>query len=291
MGSEPTPAQRPLRLAILEADTPVPGVLAKYGKYGSVFAHLFRQACAPEPLESQLTLSSHDVVHDLDSYPDPETLDAVLITGSKHSAFENDEWILRLVAYTKRLLEAPARDREDGGRAPVRVIGVCFGHQIVGRALGAPVGRSDRGWELSVVDMALTDEGKRIFGGETLEERRDSDSNSSKQDPVTDLSRTPPTLHTENPPHAPRHHPRVPQGHHPLAHTAVCATQAMYIPQRMIALQGHPEFTEDMVREILEMRHDGGIIPDGVFEDAIGRVANAHDGVAIARAFLKFLRE
>ncbi|KAK7957159.1 uncharacterized protein PG986_006381 [Apiospora aurea] len=258
MGSEPTPAQRPLRLAILEADTPAPGVLAKYGKYGSVFAHLFRQACAPAPLESQLALSAHDVVHDLDSYPDPETLDAVLITGSKHSAFENDEWILRLVAYTKRLLEAPAR-REDGGRAPVRVIGVCFGHQIVGRALGAP----DRGWELSVVDMALTDEGKRIFGGETLK--------------IHHMHRD--IIH------------EYPKGTIPLAHTAVCATQAMYIPQRMIALQGHPEFTEDMVREILEMRHDGGIIPDGVFEDAIGRVANAHDGVAIARAFLKFLRE
>lgn len=165
MGSEPTTAQRPLRLAILEADTPVPGVLKKYGTYGSVFAHLFRQACAPDSLESQLTLSSHDVVNDLSSYPDPETLDAVLITGSKHSAFEDDEWILRLVAYTKRLLEQPSRE---GGRAPVRVIGVCFGHQIVGRAMGAPVGRSDRGWELSVVNMALTDEGKRIFGGETL---------------------------------------------------------------------------------------------------------------------------
>ncbi|KAK8051023.1 hypothetical protein PG993_002408 [Apiospora rasikravindrae] len=266
MGSEPTTAPRPLRLAILEADTPVPGVLAKYGKYGSVFAHLFRQACAPEPLESRLALSAHDVVNDPSSYPDPETLDAVLITGSKHSAFESDDWILRLVAYTKRLLEAPAAAREDGDggrRAPVRVIGVCFGHQIVGRALGAPVGRSDRGWELSVVDMALTDEGKRIFGGETLKIHH------MHRDIISEY----------------------PKGTIPLAHTAVCATQAMYIPKRMIALQGHPEFTEDMVRELLEMRHNSGIIPDGVYEDAIGRVANAHDGVAIARAFLKFLQE
>ncbi|KAK8118466.1 uncharacterized protein PG998_003092 [Apiospora kogelbergensis] len=241
MGSEATPAPRPLRLAILEADTPVPGVLAKYGRYGAVFAHLFRQACAPEPLESQLALSSHDVVGDPASYPDPETLDAVLITGSKHSAFEDDDWILRLVAYTKRLLEQP----------------------IVGRAMGAPVGRSDRGWELSVVDMALTDEGKRIFGGETLK--------------IHHMHRD--IIH------------EYPKGTIPLAHTDVCATQAMYIPRRMIALQGHPEFTEDMVREILEMRHKGGIFPDDVFEDAMGRVANAHDGVAIARAFLKFLRE
>ncbi|KAK8868485.1 class I glutamine amidotransferase-like protein [Apiospora arundinis] len=260
--SEPmTTQQRPLRLAILEADTPVPGVLAKYGKYGSVFAHLFRQACAPDSLESQLTLSAHDVVNDPSSYPDPETLDAVLITGSKHSAFEDHEWILRLVAYTKRLLEQPAA-RPDG-RPPVRVIGVCFGHQIVGRAMGAPVGRSDRGWELSVVDMALTDEGKRIFGGETLK--------------IHHMHRD--IVH------------EYPKGTIPLAHTDVCATQAMYIPQRMIALQGHPEFTEDIMREILEVRHKGGILPDDVFENAMSRAPDAHDGVAIARAFLKFLRE
>ncbi|KAK6852821.1 hypothetical protein PG995_011372 [Apiospora arundinis] len=138
--SEPmTTQQRPLRLAILEADTPVPGVLAKYGKYGSVFAHLFRQACAPDSLESQLTLSAHDVVNDLSSYPDPETLDAVLITGSKHSAFEDHEWILRLVAYTKRLLEQPAA-RPDG-----RPRSASLAFASATRSLGALWGRPSAG--------------------------------------------------------------------------------------------------------------------------------------------------
>jgi GMP synthase-like glutamine amidotransferase len=45
----------------------------------------------------------------------------------------------------------------------VRVVGVCFGHQIIGRALGTPLGRSDEGWEVSVLPMELTDEGKRLF--------------------------------------------------------------------------------------------------------------------------------
>lgn len=253
MGSSP-PSQ-PIRLAILEADTPVAGVQAEFGGYGGVFTHLFRRAVAPAPLEEYLALSAHDVVGGgAAAYPDPETLDAVLISGSKHSAFEHDEWIERLVAYTKRLLE--------GGR--VRVIGVCFGHQIVGRALGAPVGRSPRGWELAVVDMALTDEGKRLFPG--LDSLR---IHQMHRDEVHEY----------------------PAGAVPLAHTPVCATQAMYIPRRMIAVQGHPEFTESMVREILQLRHDGGIISDGIFEDAMSRVADKHDGVAIAQAFLRFLRE
>ncbi|KAI0132810.1 glutamine amidotransferase class-I [Xylariales sp. AK1849] len=255
MGSQPSTT--PIRLAILEADTPVPGIRAKYGGYGGVFTHLFKRACdslnPPQSLESQLDLSSHDIVNDLSSYPDPETLDAVLISGSKHNSFEHDEWIQRLVQYTKRLLE--------GGR--VRVIGVCFGHQIVARAMGTEVGRSVRGWELSVVEMRLTEEGKKIFGKETLK--------------IQQMHRDAVYSH--------------PPGTIPLAHTDVCAVQGMYIPKKLIAVQGHPEFTEPMMREILNMRHDGGIIADGLFEDAMSRAANEQDGVAIAQAFLRFLRE
>lgn len=46
----------------------------------------------------------------------------------------------------------------------VRVIGVCFGHQIVGRALKAEVGRNPQGWEAAVNDVELSPRGKEIFG-------------------------------------------------------------------------------------------------------------------------------
>ncbi|CAJ2513970.1 Uu.00g020890.m01.CDS01 [Anthostomella pinea] len=255
MGSENTIA--PIRLAILEADTPVPGIQAKYKSYGGVFTYLFERACAaldpPQPLQSQLTLSFHDIVNDPAAYPDPETIDAVLITGSKYNAFEMDEWIVRLVQYTKRCLE--------GGR--VRVVGVCFGHQIVGRALGAEVGRNTRGWELSVVDHELTEEGKKLFGMDKLSIHQ------MHRDAVLTF----------------------PPGVARLAQTDICPNQAMYVPRRMITVQGHPEFTEDMVREILEMRKYGGIIGDDIFQDGMRRVANKQDGVAVAKVFLKFMRE
>lgn len=255
MGSLGTPA--PVRLAILETDTPVPGIQAKYGSYGGVFTHLFERACGaldpPQPLPSQLQLSFHDVVHDPTSHPDPESIDAVLITGSKASAFENVDWIVRLVQYVKLLLE--------GGR--VRVIGVCFGHQIVGRALGAKVDRSVRGWELSVVEVDLTEEGKQFFGLEKMRIHQ------MHRDAVLEL----------------------PNGVTNLAQTNVCSTQAFYIPKRMISVQGHPEFTGDMVREILGIRHDGKIISEDTYQDGIRRVDDKHDGVAIAKVFMRFLRD
>ena len=48
----------------------------------------------------------------------------------------------------------------------VKTIGVCYGHQIVGRALGAKVARSESGaWEVSVCQVAQTETGKELFGG------------------------------------------------------------------------------------------------------------------------------
>jgi GMP synthase-like glutamine amidotransferase len=50
----------------------------------------------------------------------------------------------------------------------VRLIGVCFGHQIIGRTMGVKVDRSDKGWETSVVAVDLTKRGQEIFGRSSL---------------------------------------------------------------------------------------------------------------------------
>ncbi len=77
----------------------------------------------------------------------------------------------------------------------------------------------------------------------------------------------------------------------PLGQTATCAVQGFLLPGRAVTVQGHPEFTEDIMREILEARHNNGILVDDVYRPAIARVAEEHDGVAVARAFLRFMRE
>lgn len=170
MGSTTPPA--PVRLAILEADTPLPNTHAKYHGYGGVFTDLFRRAVAPDPLDAHLAIQVHHVVvvpgdgtvsdADIDSrYPSLDDVDAVLISGSKHSAYLDEPWILRLVDFTRRAL-ATTGDRR------VRVVGVCFGHQIVGRALGVPVGVNDKGWEVSVTEIRLTGKGRELFGSDTL---------------------------------------------------------------------------------------------------------------------------
>lgn len=81
-----------------------------------------------------------------------------------------------------------------------------------------------------------------------------------------------------------------PKGAIPLASNDICAVQGMYLPGKYITVQGHPEFTEELITEVINIRHDGGIFPDDVFEDAMKRAGAPHDGVAIAKGFIRFLR-
>ena len=82
-----------------------------------------------------------------------------------------------------------------------------------------------------------------------------------------------------------------PEGVEPLGYSAKCEVQGMYIPRKLIAVQGHPEFTQDIVTELLIARHEQGIFDDATFEDGMERVGRQHDGVLVAIAFLKFLQE
>ena len=41
--------------------------------------------------------------------------------------------------------------------------GICFGHQIVARALGGSCVPNDGKWEVGITDVSLTDVGRRIF--------------------------------------------------------------------------------------------------------------------------------
>lgn len=65
----------------------------------------------------------------------------------------------------------------------------------------------------------------------------------------------------------------------------------MYVKNKLITVQGHPEFNDFIVSEITQRRYDQGVFEKAVYEDAMSRVHKHHDGVAIAAAFLRFLLE
>ncbi|KAI9713430.1 MAG: hypothetical protein M1820_000812 [Bogoriella megaspora] len=248
----------PLRIAILECDTPLDRTRSKYGGYGGVFAALLRAGASSLPSPNldpsrDLILTTHDVVN-VESYPKLDAIDAVLLTGSRHSAFDNDPWIVRLVDFTRKVIEEQDR---------VRVIGVCFGHQIVGRAMGMKVQRADEGWEISVCGMDVTEKGMELFkiDGKTLYLQQ---------------------MHRDIIAEYPKHVER-------LGSSPRCQVQGMHKKNKLITVQGHPEFNREIVTEILDARHEAGIFDDSMHQEGLERVANHHDGTKVSQAFLRFL--
>lgn len=74
-----------------------------------------------------------------------------------------------------------------------------------------------------------------------------------------------------------------------LASTSHTENQAMYQPRRLITVQGHPEFHEDIMTEILPKRRAQNLYSQEAFENAMERAGNAQDGLVVGRAFLRFL--
>jgi GMP synthase-like glutamine amidotransferase len=72
----------------------------------------------------------------------PETLgdyDGFVITGSPASAAGDDPWILKLLDTIREI---------DAKKIPT--VGICFGHQAIGRALGGEVGKNPGGWGFGI---------------------------------------------------------------------------------------------------------------------------------------------
>ncbi|KAL5116471.1 hypothetical protein ACEQ8H_005592 [Pleosporales sp. CAS-2024a] len=244
----------PYRIAILECDTPLPDVVAKYGRYDRIFTTLLETAAEGLGLSPKhdLVLSGFDVVHQ-QQYPNLDDIDAVLISGSKYNSYDDDPWILKLVDFTEKLLK---QDR-------IRIIGVCFGHQILGRALGVKVGPSDDGWEISVLPVELSARGKDIFQQDTLAIHQ------MHRDIVYEY----------------------PKGIEKLGGSPRCLVQGMYKRNKLISVQGHPEFNAEIMHVIVKARNKQGIFEDEQTRDALERSGKQHDGVNIAKAFLRFFSD
>jgi GMP synthase-like glutamine amidotransferase len=112
-----------MKLAILETGRP-PGSLAEeFGDYPMMFQKLLGFGFETESFDVQAG----------ELPGDPGEHHAYLITGSPAGVYEPLPWIEPLQQFI--------RDAKDS-----RMVGVCFGHQVMAEALGGHVEKSDKGW-------------------------------------------------------------------------------------------------------------------------------------------------
>jgi len=111
-----------MNLAILEAGTPPAALIAEHGRYPAMFERLLG-----------IEATRYDVAAGA-LPPDVGRHDAYLITGSSAGVYEALPWIAQLATFLRAAM----------GRA--KLVGICFGHQIMAQAFGGHVEKSPKGW-------------------------------------------------------------------------------------------------------------------------------------------------
>ncbi|MEH8117082.1 glutamine amidotransferase [Aeromonas allosaccharophila] len=182
----------------------------------------------------------------------PEDLhecDAWLITGSRHDAYSDIPWIQALRAWIRQ-----AHD------ADVKLAGVCFGHQVIAQALGGEVVKSTKGWGLGVsVHLMLADEPWMAPARDQIRIL------ASHQDQVALL-----------PPGATR-----------LAGNDFCPNFMFLQGDHIVAIQGHPEFSVEYNRALIERRR--GLLPDERYQSSLSSLEGEVDSATMMQWLLQFL--
>ncbi|HDX8426739.1 glutamine amidotransferase-related protein [Aeromonas veronii] len=182
----------------------------------------------------------------------PEDLhecDAWLITGSRHDAYSDIPWIQALRAWIRQ-----AHD------ADVKLAGVCFGHQVIAQALGGEVVKSTKGWGLGVsVHPMLADEPWMAPARDHIRIL------ASHQDQVALL-----------PPGATR-----------LAGNDFCPNFMFLQGDHIVAIQGHPEFSVEYNRALIERRR--GLLPDERYQSSLSSLEGEVDSATMMQWLLQFL--
>jgi GMP synthase-like glutamine amidotransferase len=173
-----------------------------------------------------------------------EEHDAYVITGSKHGVYDSLSWIPKLEAFVRQC-----------GDKKIPVFGICFGHQLLAQAYGAPVGKADRGWGIGrqtyVGTGFLTPHECYVF----------------HQDQVLE----------------------VPHNAVALGGNDFCPLGALRYDIPALSVQFHPEFEPGFLRDLLDTR--GATMDANIIRSARESMTSEPDSRPIARWAAQFIRE
>jgi len=232
-----------VKVCILDNDHLDPAVADAYVSYGAMTATMFASAGVPWQFDRFDTL--------LGRYPDSfDDYDVVLLTGSKADAFSDEPWVQELRRRVTGLLQQRKK-----------LLGICFGHQLIAHCLGAQVGRAPNGWGMGrmAYDWVGPAPLKPAAGNATLNLL------ASHQDQVLTL----------------------PAGATLQARSDFCPIAAYSIADHVFCVQPHPEFVEAYSAYLLDKRRDR--IGEERYAAARAALSLPHDGLEVARYMQAFV--
>ena len=142
-------------------------------------------------------------------FPSNGDCEAYLITGSPKGVYDKEAWIARLGDFIR---ETHAQQR--------KLVGICFGHQILAHALGGQAEKSEKGWGIGLQSLPIT--GEEPWMSPALPQGAFY---YCHQDQVT----------------------RLPEGAKLLAGSKFCPNGMFAIGDLVLGLQAHPEFTDEVM--------------------------------------------
>ncbi|MBS7791564.1 type 1 glutamine amidotransferase [Roseococcus sp. SDR] len=122
-----------MRIGILQCGEIPEALIPAHGSMGGMMRRLL-------PPGRDATL--HDVTTALPE--SPTACDAWLVTGSAAGVYDDLPWI------------APLKQFLVAARGRAKLVGICFGHQVMAEAFGGRVVKSDKGWGIGLHRYAVT---------------------------------------------------------------------------------------------------------------------------------------
>ena len=174
---------------------------------------------------------------------DPKDADGWLISGSKFGAYEDHDWLPPLEDLIRAIRDAS-----------VPLVGICFGHQIIAKALGGTVEKFSGGWSVGLVDYDFGDESLAL--------------NAWHQDQIV----------------------KRPEGAKLLASTPFCENAALAYGDSIYSVQPHPEFGADAVDALIKIRGKN-IEPKELLETAKSKLTEPTANKAMADKIARFFTE
>jgi len=224
-------------------------VKKRHGGYFTLFANMLS-----EPGESwdlfRVVDGQFPAMEDLCKY------DGFVVTGSRHDAHGNDVWILKLC----HLLQAL-------NTLAIKVLGICFGHQVLCRALGGKTGRALGGWDIGLRKVTVFDKLSARYSG--LEIPSMISIIECHQDKVY----------------------KVPFGAEILASSVKTDIEMFSLGDNILGIQGHPEYTSDILFYLMDCLMDKNLIEEKMSDEAKASLENNQPDAEIWQKICKlFLR-
>ena len=201
---------------------------------------MFRRLFAGHP---EVELEVYDVIGG--EFPKgPRECDAWITTGSRYSVNDDEPWIHHLERFVREV-----------AKEEVPFVGVCFGHQLIAKALGGKVVKSHRGWGVGA---------KEVIVREDLELGPSFTVLTSHQDQIDSL----------------------PPGAEILGWNEHCPVSMLGVGDNMIGIQGHPEFDSAYSKALMQSRR-GSLIPEETVDDGMSSLDREIDGDRLVEWILR----